>query len=134
MKKLKLIFALSITGFIAMSMGFPTDLTNDRIIDKNKKKTCATSHVVVMAAAHPGRQVNNVKKKPVYELSFPLASDYSTIIVKVFNAKGKLLTKQQVSSNEFLERSKELSLPTGSTFVMFHEGIAYYFLETGLKN
>jgi hypothetical protein len=135
MKKLKLISALAVTGFITMSMGFPTDLTNGRITNKKEKKTCGTiSRVVVMATAHPGRQIKNIEEKPVQELSISLTSEYSTITVKVFDAKGTLITKQKVSIEEFLGTSEQLSLPTGSTFVMFHEGIAYYFLEAGQMN
>ena len=135
MKKLKLILALSVTGFITMSMGFPTDLTNGRITDENEKKTCATvSEVVVMAIAHPGRKVRNRGERPVQELLLPPTADYSIITVKVFDAQGTLVSKQLMSIDEFLGRSEELSLPAGSSFVMLHEGIAYYFRETDRKN
>jgi hypothetical protein len=135
MKKLKLILALSVTGLITMSMGFPTDLASGRITDKNETKPCPSvveSSVVVLTNANPVKKAGNPETTPIQPFSLP--SKNLTIIVKVFDARGKLVMTQQVDMEDFLRKSEKIFLPAGSTFVMLHESIAYYFLEAGLLN
>jgi hypothetical protein len=131
MKKLESIFALLATGFITMSMGFPTDLMQERIISEKDKETCpfaTVSNIVVRTTAELCKK--NIETESIEELSIP--SGNSVITVKVFDAKGVMVMKQQVSMDEFLGSSENLFLPAGSDFVMFHESTAYYFLEAGL--
>ena len=137
MKTLKLFSLLVVTGFLTMSMGFPTDLTTGKNGQEKKSNTDPKKSHVVMAAADVNK--NNAidaiaEDEPAQALSMPGLSNISKITVKVFDVKGSLIMKQEVSMDEFLSKSKAVSLPNGSTFVMFHENTAYYFLETGLLN
>jgi hypothetical protein len=134
MKKLKLILVLTVIGFITMSMGFPADLTNERIRDESEKKDClleTESNVVVMSPAESG--TTYTQTKPIHNLSI-LPADYSVMTVKVFNSKGLLVMMQKISRDDFLASNENLALPKGSAFVMLHESTAYYFLEAGLMN
>ncbi|QHT68197.1 hypothetical protein GXP67_16885 [Rhodocytophaga rosea] len=135
MKKLKLISTLIVAGLITMSMGFPTDLMNGRITDESEKENClfaTVSNVVVMTTVEFGK--TNMRKKPIQELPTFHATEYSDITVKLFDPKGLLIMTQQISMDDFLASNEKSSLPNGSTFVMFHESTAYYFLEAGLMN
>jgi hypothetical protein len=133
MKTIKLFSLLVATGFITMSMGFPTDLT-----EKGKDKDvngCQEARVVTVADKKPAKVVlvDTVEEDPAQISNMPmLASKTDKITVKVFDVKGALVLNQEVSMNEFLAKDKKASLPNGSTFVMFHANTAYYFLEAGL--
>ena len=137
MKTLKLFSLLVVTGFVTMSMGFPTDLAT--VKSNGKKSPCQSSnpsHVVMLAKAdiNKGAAIETVEDEPVQEINTPMLPANSKITVKVFDVKGSLVMKQEVTMDEFLRKSKTVSLPNGSTFVMFYENTAYYFLETGLPN
>jgi hypothetical protein len=134
MKTMKLFSLLVVTGFVTMSMGFPTDLA--AVKSNAKKSPCQSStpsHVVMLAKADISKDkgIEMVEEEPVQEMNMPVLPSNSKITVKVFDVKGSLVMNQQVTMDEFLSKSKTISLPTGSTFVMFYENTAYYFLETG---
>ena len=49
------------------------------------------------------------------------------VLVKLFNADGELVVLQSVTMAEFLAGDFTLNcLPVGTTFVMFHNQVAYY--------
>jgi hypothetical protein len=130
MKTIKLFSLLVATGFITMSMGFPTNLT-----EKGKdNKECTSARVVKVAEKKPAKVVlvDTVEEDPAQFNTPAFASKSDKITVKVFDTKGALVLNQEVSMNEFLAKDKKASLPAGSTFVMFHANTAYYFLEAGL--
>ena len=134
MKTIKLFSLLAATGFLTMSMGFPTDLT-----EKGKaKKTndCQEASIVRVTEKKPAKVVlvDTVEEDPA-QVNMPMfATKSDKISVKVFDIKGALVLNQEVSMNEFLAKDKKAALPAGSTFVMFHANTAYYFLEAGLAN
>jgi hypothetical protein len=118
---------------MTMSMGFPTDLT-----EKGKDKgadPCKEARVVKVSETKPAKVVlvETIEEDPAQAAGMPMFTTQSDkISVKVFDAKGALVLNQQVSMSEFLSKDKKASLPSGSTFVMFHANTAYYFLEAGL--
>ncbi len=130
MKTLKLFSILFLTGLLTMSMGFPTDLA-----DKNKKEKKSATETKHKARKNPGaiKAFDVIEEEPVQALSMLVSSNTSRITVKVFDVKGMLVMKEEVNMNDFLSKSKKFALPNGSTFVMFHQNTAYYFLETGLS-
>jgi hypothetical protein len=129
MKTLKLLSVLFMTGLLTMSMGFPTDLA-----DKNKKEK-KSAEAKRIEKKKPGiRVIELVEEEPVQALSMLVSSSTSKITVKVFDVKGVLVMKEEVSMNDFLSKNEKFALPSGSTFVMFHQNTAYYFMETGLLN
>jgi hypothetical protein len=53
------------------------------------------------------------------------------VLVKLFNADGELVCLQSVTMAEFISGDFTRNcLPTGTTFVMFHDHIAYYQTST----
>jgi hypothetical protein len=133
MKTIKLFSLLAATGFLTMSMGFPTNLT-----EKGKSREaegCTEARVVNIPEKKPARVVpaDMVEEDPAQAVTMPgFAADSGKITLKVFNTQGALVLNEQVSMHAFLARDKKASLPAGSTFVMFHANTAYYFLEAGL--
>jgi hypothetical protein len=99
MKTLKLFSLLIITGFITMSMGFPIDIANG----KNKQgKTPAHTN------ANKSTAMQAVKaEEPIQQFTKLLFSTTSSITVKVFDVKGALVMKEEVTMDEFLGKSKK---------------------------
>lgn len=90
MKTLKLFSLLVVTGFVTMSMGFPTDLAT--VKSNGKKSPCQSSnpsHVVMLAKAdiNKGNVIETVEDEPVQELNMPVLPSHSEITVKVFDVK-----------------------------------------------
>jgi hypothetical protein len=53
------------------------------------------------------------------------------VLVKLFNADGELVCLQSVTMAEFISGDfTRKCLPAGTTFVMFHDHIAYYQTDT----
>jgi hypothetical protein len=133
MKTIKLFSLLAATGFLTMSMGFPTDLTEK---GKDKDATgCTEARVVKVAEKKPAKVVlvDMIEEDPTQATAVPMfAASTDKITVKVFDSKGNLVLNEQVSMNDLLAKDKKASLPAGSTFVMFQANTAYYFLEAGL--
>jgi hypothetical protein len=129
MKTIRLFSLLVATGFITMSMGFPTKLTEKANLERT------SARVVRVVEKKPAKVVlvDTVEEDPAQFNTPAFASKSDKITVKVFDTKGALVLNQQVSMNEFLAKDKKASLPAGSTFVMFHANTAYYFLEAGLN-
>ena len=62
------------------------------------------------------------------ELSVATANE---VLVKLFNADGELVFLQSVTMAEFMAGNFTRNcLPDGTTFVMFHDKIAYYQTHT----
>ena len=132
MKTIKLFSLLVATGFLTMSMGFPTDLADTRI--NKEAEACNEAIVTTVSEIKPGKvvMVDAVEDEPVEAMPmYAIKSD--KITVKVFDVKGALVLNQEVNMNDFLAKNNKVNLPGGSTFVMFHANTAYYFLEAGLS-
>lgn len=125
MKTIRIFFSLLLAGVTTMSMGFPAELTytTNRLAEQPVKE--ANSENTKKAAA-----LDVVEDEPVLETSVPTAE--RAITVKVFDVKGSLLMQKKVSMDEFLSKSVKVGLPSNTTFVMYHQNTAYYFMETGL--
>jgi hypothetical protein len=125
MKTLKLFSLSVITGLLTMSIGFPTEVASKLTILEEKPGT-------VVRTANRSTIVEEVEEEPVLEAYLPVApADMNTIAVKVFDVQGSLVMQKQIPIEEFLTRGAKTVLPAHSTFVMYHNGTAYYFLEAG---
>lgn len=132
MKTLVITSALVLTGLTAMSMGFPTNVTDGNEPARKADLACRPQPVAQVAdlpTVQPVFFLEETEEAPV-QLATPVSGNLSSITVKVFDVTGKLVMKQVVSMDEFLSQRKTI-LPASSTFVMFHQNVAYYFQEAG---
>lgn len=125
MKTLKLFSLSIITGLLTMSMGFPAEVTSKLIILEEKPGT-------MVKTVNGSTIVDVVEEEPVLEAYMPVApANQNTMVVKVFDAKGTQVIRKQISKDEFLSKGAKAHLPANTTFVMYDNNTAYYFLETG---
>ncbi|WP_026998806.1 hypothetical protein [Eisenibacter elegans] len=71
---------------------------------------------------------NDLYEDPIPQVGFVLPLE--TITVKVVNLEGKVIVKESVTLERFLDNRGNLRiLPPNSYFILFENKVAYYLLE-----
>lgn len=140
MKTLKLqLFSLAtVLSVMGTGMGFPTKLADGGKTEAKKISSTCQKTVITAPKVTKGDPtfVAMAEEDPEQGMDLPTLKSLATntITLKVFDVKGQVVLEKEVNMDEMLGKRKEAQLPKGSTFIMFHNNIAYYFLDADLAN
>ena len=130
---------------LSMGMGFP-DIILEKDLPKvakqkevkkvvTKSTNTSTREAVYCTKAEKPLKSKPAQQKPVQTVcpSISAVNTLKDIYLKLFDKKGNLLLIENIKVEEFLSKNHpSLSLPAGSTFVMFYGNTAYYYIENAI--